>query len=1101
MATDDSLLELEKSLLSRLELTKHERVHIKEGIEHLNAKIKVLFGSTKNRPRETDEEIVDTIKMVEYTHATTPQTNLDERLFMRELEKLKKKRKEFADYIAAQTSIDELKSKRSALQRELKEKEVCLDELHQGARKVRVALKLNCQPNVLTEESIVIPEEKLAQVIGRGGSGVKGIESECHVGIDSDKIGGVNRLRVVGMPSGVALAIAKIQLVLATVSEELTLTDTVLVCLLKDRAAIVLQIQDRCNVHIDVSRANKTCRITGLSDQVTRALSEISKLDCCSRKVSIDASVLPFIFGKGGVVIRALQDDHSVHIDVNKEKLVLDISGTRANVEAATTAISELVTEHKEVEERIECSRHVMMEAVIGPKGALIRQLQKDLNIGLTLVREGDEGGTASGSGMEILVIKGNAAKTALAKHHILDIIEKFELGIETITPPADCIPIILGKKGSRISSLREEHPNVAIDVVTATNSIRLHSENAVDRAAAKSAIQAIIDDNMTADFSIAKDAAISLKGAKGAETRAYLLETLNLNFDINVDEETIKFRGRGSNFPSGIEVINRFCEDNYTLENLYSDEDLQCLMSGGKDNSVTKKISAEFSVEIYVKRDKSSVRIVGNRQAVNAAESALNSILQGDSAESTLVPMSAAALGALIGKGGTKIKEFESKHSVKVDILRSRNQVRVRGSDDAVQSAVLTLMAFLDKQRVTNTLDISSSAASESMSNAKLQDICAKAHSLYGIETSIQQDDCVVLNGSLKQVEEGKKFILESLSGEGETFVPVLSHHAQYFIDSEDAMAKLEHSAASAGVTASISSADCSRISLKGSCASMTKARLNVYRLLDFLFPVEFSSVPTDTLTLQCLWNDSVRAHTLTRLFPYAVVYYDFVMSCVRIVVADSSTLNAVVDHVREIIVDLKKRICTLELTAESLEAIKARKGTVLQPIEKATGVSIQLPRRDQSFITILGPDENSVEVARAKLLETANILLKENWSIRLPSDIIGSLIGKQGANVKSLRTETKANIDIDARTCVVKVNGKEECVADARKRILEFAAEREAENNVLKLFVTPQCFGMIIGPKGATIRDLKIASGVMAIDIDRPNSQVVIRGRYIYL
>ena len=1098
MEGEESLLELEKSVQARLQLTRHERQHIKECIESLDNKIKTLIGSTKGRPRETDQQLVDNIRMIEYTHATTPQTNVDERQFMRELDRLKKKRKDLAENIEKQTSIDELKLKRSALQKELKEKEICLDELYQGARRIRVALKLNYEPNMLVEESIVIPESKLPQVIGRGGSGVKSIEAECNVGIDSDKVGGTTRLRVVGLPSGLTLAMERIRGVLATETEEVTLSDMVLVCLLKDKAALVMDIQQRCDVHVDVSRANKTCRVTGLAANTAAALAEIAALDCCKRQVKVDASVLPFVFGKGGAMIRSIQEEHGVVVEVDRDKLQVEVIGTRAGVEGAAQALALLTEEHLEVEVRVECERHVLLEAIVGPKGATIRQLQKDLNVGLTMEREGAEAAGAAG-GREVLVVKGNAVRTAAAKQHIQDLIERFEAGVEIVDIPADCVPILLGKKGSRISALREEHPNVTIDIATATNTLRLHSDNVVDRAAARSAIQCIVDDNMTAEFAISKDAAISLKGSKGAETRTFLQEQLLLNVDIQPDSEIIKFRGRGSNFTRGIETVNQFCEDHYTLENTYSSEDVQCLLSGGKDDNVIKQVEKECGVEVYFNRAKSTVRIVGNRQAVNNADDCLNKILQGESSGSSVVPMHDEALGALIGKGGARIRDFESTHSVKVDLLRSRNQVRVRGEPVAVEAAVVALMRFLDKHRTNGTISVSGVNSEVPITKALLEDICGKVFFLYGADSSIQNQDTIVFQGTLRQVEEAKKYALEVLSDQSKTHIPLRPHHAQYLVDSEEAKRKLQQSALSAGATACITP-ESSTISLTGPCACMTKARLNVYRLLDFLFPLEFSSVVADPLTLQYLWNDSVGRHALMRLFPDATVEFDFVMSCIRVVVEESSLLHVVVEHVRQMVADVKRRVCSLELSMQEMEALQSRKA-VLQRVEKESGAAIHLPKRDQMGVTILGSDESAVETAKTALLEAIQTILRENWTVKLTGDVIGSLIGKQGANVKKLRAETKANIDIDARTGVVKVSGKEDHVNEAKRRIVEFVEEKEMENHVMKILVTPKCFGTIIGPKGATIREIKAASGVTFIDVDRQSNHVVLRGRYVKL
>ena len=75
--------------------------------------------------------------------------------------------------------------------------------------------------------------------------------------------------------------------------------------------------------------------------------------------------------------------------------------------------------------------------------------------------------------------------------------------------------------------------------------------------------------------------------------------------------------------------------------------------------------------------------------------------------------------------------------------------------------------------------------------------------------------------------------------------------------------------------------------------------------------------------------------------------------------------------------------------------------------------------------------------------------------------------------------------------------MSGSPEIVAIAKQRILSFIEEKQAENFVQKLNVPNSAIPLIIGAKGATIRDLRLTHKVQSIDIDRKTNAVNIRGR----
>lgn len=75
--------------------------------------------------------------------------------------------------------------------------------------------------------------------------------------------------------------------------------------------------------------------------------------------------------------------------------------------------------------------------------------------------------------------------------------------------------------------------------------------------------------------------------------------------------------------------------------------------------------------------------------------------------------------------------------------------------------------------------------------------------------------------------------------------------------------------------------------------------------------------------------------------------------------------------------------------------------------------------------------------------------------------------------------------------------MNGSAENVASTKQRLLALIEEKQAENFVHKMRVPSVAIPVIIGAKGATIRELRQAHSVQSIDVERGSNYVSIRGR----
>ena len=1120
MSTESSF-EMYEMLLERQNITRGERLALKASMDTLDTKIKNLISRVKNRPRESDDELVKRMDDVELYHNTHPQTNKDEREFMRELKLLKNKRKELVEYNIIQGEIDMLKSKRSANQVELKEKEACLDELYSGARRMRAAHKLHCDPNSLSEETMSIPVDKFRMVIGAAGSNVKKMEDECLVCIDMDRgrpdaTEGKLKLYYDGANNKVEEAKTMIQTILDTRIEEWSLSNEKITCLLNKRAAIVMKLQEVYDVRIDISKAKLLCKVSGLSDNVEAVVSAINSLEVSTAKIDLaERRVIAYILGKGRPVFQSLLDEHSVDVQLEKdaEPPTATVVGAKASVSIVSATLKKIVEENKEIEEDMTFERHVVLDAIIGSKGVIISQLQRDFNVRLIVDKDKSTTSTA------IIEIKGNAENVKAVKEHILERIHAYQSDTVVVPVPEGLLAGILGKKGSRISALRKKHPAVVIDVTSESSSVRLHSTDPVQRLAAVDEVEKYIAANMQKDFPMSKSTTITLKGASGADARKHLTETLQLNLDIDTEGEVVHLRGRNPDIDQGIQYLTIFCEDNFELEIKCDADDAGSLMNG-KEEAPQRVVEQQFGIKTFYSRKNDLFRLVGSRDAVNDAKAYIEDFLDGKTEKSALVSITPSGIGALVGRGGSNIKNFEKKHSVRVDILKPKDLVRLHGSSAAdVCAAELDLLGFLDSL-VVNVIveDLQDKWDNRSDSvTCRLDELLSQAKSMFGVglnkvEKNVKREDegddaemfkkiTVTFFGTPRRANAAKDFVLDEIRGTTTACLRMLPHHIEQLSTPEN-MAKLEQSASSSNVTAALSD---NGILLTGPVAFISKAKIQVNRLLDFLFTGEFSSVIADSRTMLALWNFEVESDFKNQVVG-GQISFDFRMSCIRVFASTSISHTLGVEYIRNAIAEFKKRVVTIEVNEDIFGVIAAKKSVYFGPIETKhkCKLATEVVARETSdssttkqyMIVIEGKTEKMALAGEASLRGTIDRLEKENWMINLKGDIVGALIGKGGKNVKALREETKANINIDMKTGNIEVSGKEESVQEAKARILQFVADKERDSHVTYVPITPDCIPRVIGTKGANIRELRVVSKAASIDIDRDDNVIVVKG-----
>ena len=575
MASFETPTTLEGIIALRLDLTQRERLLVKEALDGVDARLNRARSvlSQCECPRETEHELDMTTAQMERHHATTAwQTLESERDFLRELQKLRERKKWVAEYNQLQQSFEELKVQRATLRKDLTDKDVQLEELFVGSRKIKLATRIGCSPAEVLEQKVSVPENKMAQIIGKGGVNLKQVEDTCKVMIEADRHGGTT-LRITGTGQGITAAHEAIFNIVSVVTEEFSPPDAIIVSLILDKAALAREIELRYSVRIDISRARRMCKISGTPEAIHAAVAEIQTIDAARVQIPIDVSVLPFIVGKGGATIRALGETGRVQLDIDREENLIVILGYRADVDRAVVTLRGIIDEYSEIEETIVADKQTMIGCIIGSGGQHIRSLQKEFNVQMRTERGADDGEP------DKLVLRGTGSRVMVAAAKVNEMLAAYRASSDVIEMPDEVISLIVGKKGARIAALREKFPDATIDV-EAGGCVRVQSNNAATRQAVLDAVDALVSSNYVLTLALEFDMGVLMKGPRGSEARTMLTTDLSLGFDILPEEGCVKLRGSKRNVDKGVEIVEAFVRNNYFVDIPCSEDDFSTVFA-----------------------------------------------------------------------------------------------------------------------------------------------------------------------------------------------------------------------------------------------------------------------------------------------------------------------------------------------------------------------------------------------------------------------------------------------------------------------------------------------------------------------------------------
>jgi len=173
-----------------------------------------------------------------------------------------------------------------------------------------------------------------------------------------------------------------------------------------------------------------------------------------------------------------------------------------------------------------------------------------------------------------------------------------------------------------------------------------------------------------------------------------------------------------------------------------------------------------------------------------------------------------------------------------------------------------------------------------------------------------------------------------------------------------------------------------------------------------------------------------------------------------------------------------------------EAVVFIGKRSGDPLRKLQDETGAYIDFAK-DESCVKIRG---KPADAEKAKKAIDALLDAERNAvDIEVDSDMIGTVIGKQGARIIEMQKTFNVTMDIHKSNNSIKVKGAKDAVAKAKAAIQKFLEENKRDS--VSIAVDPVILPMLIGKGGAAISKLQADTGA-SIDINKGSNTLQIKG-----
>jgi len=762
--------------------------------------------------------------------------------------------------------------------------------------------------------------------------------------------------------------------------------------------------------------------------------------------------------------------------------------------------IKESVDANKEVEEIVKMEKHVLLGCLIGSGGQVVRAISRDFGVRI------DTEGNKDEKKFQTIKIKGTVLKVAAAKEYVLQLVGEFIASTLMFEVDEEVIPAILGKGGADIKALREKYKDSCHIDIDGTI-VHIQSSSSELREKVKDEFDAVIQANYVQAVFVGEDGVIQFKFSKSQHIRDKLKE-LNVKVLIEKDNATMKLRGLKRDVLQGVELIEEFKALNHVLRIPLPEEDLLLCMRTTDDN-LAKLFEQRYNVEVSANKKDLCLVLRGPESKLSVAKEGIEALYRGDIAHgSVVIALPSIVLSALIGKAGANIAKMEEELQVRFDTMKSSNQLRIRGDEaDKIRAAKDAVNIFIQNTRVTDSVELTTHLA-----DLEVEQVTKRCSDLFNVEiltaTKNHHIKIFTIKGTYLHLADSTQFLRDELSASYSYSIPIHPMHHSRLMQLQVAhsiTSRYPNQLTCEWVTsmgdssyssdslqeATATTATTTALVVHGSKPVVLKEKRSICKYVMGLLREEMSVME---LSLACI-RDVFDGKLLTDLQSAGVVLKidrvdGFVLlSGPRDVLASTMVMiKGLRDAWQEcnIFIPVDKSIISLLVGKNGVTINALRKEVQQASIDVSVG---------GVGVDVKGSSRAVVEEAREVILRKVEQIQSELFEVDAPAEFLPVLIGKLGATINKLRTDTETSIDIDG--CKIRVRGAADKVVVAKGLVLDMLSTYNAQNSGLKTFVIPSSgIPVLIGSKGSTIRELQVSTGVK-MEMDRVTCRLTIKGR----
>ena len=198
------------------------------------------------------------------------------------------------------------------------------------------------------------------------------------------------------------------------------------------------------------------------------------------------------------------------------------------------------------------------------------------------------------------------------------------------------------------------------------------------------------------------------------------------------------------------------------------------------------------------------------------------------------------------------------------------------------------------------------------------------------------------------------------------------------------------------------------STVSICGPAALAVAARSDLWRVLEEAFPGLVASV---SLPASCLREmDSMRYKLdLEHHTGGAMLAVERGRSCVHLASASADVTQRAIQAVQDKLTVWGEKHATIPVEEYMLPTLVGKNGTAIIGLQKELKVGIQLNRHSAPMqLEIDASDKSTLDDAVRSLTDKVKKMRRGHWHSTVSLDLIGLLIGKQGATIMKIRSET---------------------------------------------------------------------------------------------